>query len=238
MNVIQPLKTLIVKPISKHTATVIFVHGLGDSGHGWQPVAEILQRDPALSHIKWVLPHANQQPVTANGGMKMPSWFDIYSFDFDSDEDEAGMLKTSASINALISEEVNGDIDANRVILGGFSQGGAMSLLSGLTSERKLGGVAVLSGWLPLKNKFKAMAVSHAAQTPLFWGHGTSDPLVKFKLGTDSVEFLKSQLGFKQSDNSAAGLDFHSYAGMAHSSCQEELNDLSAWLKRVAPALA
>lgn len=85
------------------------------------------------------------------------SRFDIYSFGFDTDEDEAGMLKTSASINALISEEVDGGVDANRVILGGFSQGGAMSLLTGLTSERKLGGVAVLSGWLPLKNKFKAV---------------------------------------------------------------------------------
>lgn len=83
--------------------------------------------------------------------------FDIYSFGFDTSEDEAGMLKTSASLNALISDEVNGGIPANRVILGGFSQGGAMSLLAGLTNERKLGGVAVMSGWLPLKNKFKAV---------------------------------------------------------------------------------
>lgn len=82
------------------------------------------------------------------------------------------------------------------------------------------------------------MAVPHAAQIPLFWGHGTSDPLVKFKFGTDSVEFLKSQLGFKQSDDSAAGLEFHAYAGMAHSSCPEEQNDLSTWLKRVVPASA
>ncbi|KAF7981751.1 hypothetical protein HWV62_32375 [Athelia sp. TMB] len=196
----------------------------------------MLQRDPALHHVKWVLPHATPQRVTANGGMKMPSWFDIYSFDFDSDEDEPGMLKTSASLNSLITDEVNGGLDASRVVLGGFSQGGAMSLLGGLTNERKLGGVAVLSGWLPLKNKFESMAASHAAQTPLFWGHGTSDPLVLYKFGTESVEFLTSQLGFKQSKDTATGLDFRSYAGMAHSSCQEELNDLAGWLKRVLPA--
>jgi predicted esterase len=133
--------------------------------------------DNELAHIKWVLPHAYvtwlpqlmlslltrlcaarpTKPVTANFGMEMPSWFDIYSFGFDSKEDEAGMLQTRSALNALISDEVDNGTPPERVILGGFSQGAAMSLLTGLTGERKLGGVVCLSGWLPLREKFKAV---------------------------------------------------------------------------------
>lgn len=230
------LKSLILNARSKHTATVIFIHGLGDTGHGWKPVADMFQQDPAMSHIKWVLPHAPIRPVTANMGIEMPSWFDILSFGFNTPEDEKGMLETVSSINTLISNEVSStDLDASRIILGGFSQGGAMSLLAGLTNERKLGGVAVLSGWLPLKDSFKTMCAPHASQIPLFWGHGTSDPLVLYKFGTNSVETLTSKVGFTRTTGLATGLDFRSYEGMAHTSCQVELNDLSAWIKRVVP---
>jgi len=236
MASLQPLKSLIVNPKSRHSATVIFVHGLGDSGHGWKPVADMFQSDPAMSHIKWVLPHAPTKPVTANMGMEMPSWFDILSFGFNAAEDEKGMLETVSSLNALISTELSTtDIDASHIVLGGFSQGGAMSLLTGLTNERKLGGVAVLSGWLPLKEKFKAMASPRASQIPVFWGHGTADPLVMYNLGTESVEFLTKTIGFVQTSGSTTGLDFRSYEGMAHSSCPKELNDLSEWIKRVIP---
>ena len=95
--------------------------------------------------------------VTANMGMEMPSWFDIISFGFKSDEDEDGMLKTVRSLNELITAEVDAGIPADRIVLGGFSQGGAMSILTGLTSERKLGGIACLSGWVPLRHKFEAV---------------------------------------------------------------------------------
>jgi len=236
MASIQPLRSLIVNPTSKHTATVIFIHGLGDSGNGWKPVADIFQRDPAMSHIKWVLPHAPERPVTANMGISMPSWFDIISFGFESREDEKGMIETMSSINALISAELSStDIDASRIVLGGFSQGAAMSLLTGLTSERKLAGVVALSGWLPLKSKFQAMTTPHTTQTPVFWGHGTSDPLVLYRFGTESREFLTSKIGFKLTTGLTAGLDFRSYQGMAHSTCQTELDDLRAWLKRIIP---
>jgi len=237
MATIQPLKSLIVNARSKHTATVIFIHGLGDSGYGWKPVADMFQKDPAMSHIKWVLPHAPTRPVTANMGIEMPSWFDVLAFGLNATEDEKGMCETVVSINNLISTELSTtDIDASRIIVGGFSQGGAMSLLVGLTGERKLGGVTVLSGWLPLNSKFKTMASQHAPQTPLFWGHGTSDPLVLHTLATDSVEFLTSKIGFRKSTpGSTTGLDFRSYQGMAHSSCPTELDDLSVWIKRVVP---
>ncbi|KAI0940286.1 hypothetical protein AcV5_001435 [Taiwanofungus camphoratus] len=238
MAALQPLKFLTVNPRSKHTATIIFVHGLGDSGHGWKPVADVYARDNAMSHIKWILPHAHMSPVTANMGMEMPSWFDIFDFDFGGQEDEAGMLRTAHALNQLISAEIDAGIPANRVVLGGFSQGGAMSLLTGLTTERKLGGLVVLSGWLPLATKFKAMASPHIKSLPIFWGHGKRDPLVKYPLGVRSVEFLKSQLGVlpAASDSpQAGGICFNSYDGLPHSTNNEELRDLLAWLKKVLP---
>jgi len=236
MASLRSLASVIVDPLSKHTATVIFIHGLGDTGFGWEPVAKMFQIDPALSHIKWVLPHAPTRPVTANMGTQMPSWFDIISFSFDSAEDEKGMLETMSSINSLISTELSStDLDPSRIILGGFSQGGSISLLAGLTSERKLGGVAVLSGWLPLRNKFKQMAAPHASQIPLFWGHGIADPLVLYDLGTESVKFLTKQIGFTPTSGSTTGLDFRSYKDLGHSTCRTELDDLSEWIKRIVP---
>ncbi|KZT70330.1 Phospholipase/carboxylesterase [Daedalea quercina L-15889] len=237
MAALQPLRFLTVSPRAKHTATVIFIHGLGDSGHGWKPVADMFSRDAGLGHIKWVLPHAPSTPVTANMGMSMPSWFDVFEFDARAPEDEPGMLKSVASINKLIQAEVDAGIPSHRILLGGFSQGGAMSLLTALTAERKFAGVAVLSGWLPLSKKMKAMATPNILQTPLFWGHGEDDPLIEFQsMGLASIQFLKNELGIKPADPQApekGGLTFFSYEDLPHSTSTEELRDLQEWLKRI-----
>jgi len=217
---------------------VIFVHGLGDSGHGWEPVAHMISKDSELNHVKWVLPHAPSKPVTANFGMVMPSWFDIKSFTFTAEEDETGMLESSRQLNEIIATEVDAGIDASRIVLGGFSQGGAMSLLTGLTSERRLAGLAVLSGFLPLRHKFKAMLSDQAKSTPIFWGHGLNDPLVTYDLCETSVAFLKDECKIKQlgdSDQDVAGIRCKAYEGMEHSSCPKELDDLRSWLKSVVP---
>jgi lysophospholipase-1 len=178
------------------------------------------------------------------------------SFDFNTAEDESGMLQSSRLLNELISAEIDSDIDAGRIVLGGFSQGGAMSLLTGLTSERKLGGIAVLSGWLPLHKKFKSvrkltlcssdgtdtaqfqMTSQHAKSLPIFWGHGSGDPLVRYELCTKSVEYLKTTCGIPElgaGDESINGMRCKVYRGMAHTSCPEELNDLKVWLRAVIP---
>lgn len=231
-----PLKFLSVAARAKHSATVIFVHGLGDSGYGWQPVASMFGSIPALQHIKWILPHAPEMPVTANYGMTMPSWFDIESFDF-STEDEPGMLRTVRQLNELITAEVDAGIPAERIIIGGFSQGGAMSLLTGLTTERRLGGVVVMSAWLPLRSKFKAMMNDHAKKLPIFWGHGKSDPLVKFTWAQESVKFLKEKLGIPEATKEdPKGIEFHAYDGLVHSANDEEIEDLQEWLEKVLPA--
>ncbi|KAF8915420.1 Phospholipase/carboxylesterase/thioesterase [Mucidula mucida] len=152
-----PLKYLTVSPIAAHTATVVFIHGLGDSGHGWKPVAEMFSADPAMQHIKWVFPHAPNMAVTANGGMVMPSWYDIYSFGgLKEEEDEEGILRSAKAIKQLIDSEISStSIQPNRVVIGGFSQGGVMSLLTGMTMDKKLAGIVGLSCYLTLRAKFK-----------------------------------------------------------------------------------
>ncbi|CAK5275264.1 unnamed protein product [Mycena citricolor] len=235
MAAIAPLKSIVVPALQKHTATVIFVHGLGDSGNGWKPVADMLKSQ--LPQVKWILPHSPSMAVTANMGMSMPSWFDIYSFDFNTEEDESGMLKTVHSLSKLITEEVDAGIPANRIVLGGFSQGGAMTLLTGLTIERKLAGLAVLSGWLPLNKKFKSMVSEHATSLPIFWGHGQADPLVKLTLAERSRDILKESIGVSDATSDQfKGLSFNTYPDVPHSTSQEELRDLAVWLKKALPA--
>ncbi|KIL70379.1 hypothetical protein M378DRAFT_620346 [Amanita muscaria Koide BX008] len=224
----QPLKFITIPATQKHTATVIFVHGLGDTGRGLIPVADILKTDPGLSHVKWVLPDSPRRPVTANADMVIPSWSDVYNFGFDGTEDEAGMLQTSRQLNELITSEVNSGTAASRIVLGGFSQGGAMSLLTGLTCARKLGGIAVLSGWLPLYKKIKNMMSPHATSIPLFWGHGTADTIVKYDHCKKCVEYLTKTCGIH-------GIKCEAYRDMTHVAGPQELEDLKSWLKAVVP---
>ncbi|KAJ3569193.1 hypothetical protein NP233_g5218 [Leucocoprinus birnbaumii] len=249
------LRAVTIPAIKKHTASVIFIHGLGDTGFGWKPVMDMLREDKGLQHVKWILPHAPNlaanvspstlrlltpsptQRVTANMGMEMPSWFDIYSFSFDSDEDKSGMLKSKGLITKIIEDEIASGIDANRIFLGGFSQGGAMTLLTGLTGQHKLAGLAVLSGWLPLRNEFKGMISEHGISMPIFWGHGSRDPLVQLPLATRSVEFLEKTLGIPRVTKlGETGVSLNVYQGMEHSTCPEELSALKESIQKCIPA--
>lgn len=232
----RALETVILPAISKHTASVIFLHGLGDSGYGWKPVAEMLRKNSRLRHVKWILPHAPIRPVTANFGMEMRAWFDITSFDF-RQEDEQGMLTSAKVIEHLITAEVESGIRPDRVVLGGFSQGGVMSIMAGLTGERRLAGLAILSGWLPLKSKISKMTSKHTTTTPVFWGHGSKDPLVKPKFGEESVKFLVEDLGMSSGSDvkEGKGVMHKVYEGVEHSACPEELEDLSEWMASVIP---
>ena len=175
---------MIVRPRGKHTASIIFAHGLGDSAQGWYPLARALSEKPQFAHVKWVLPTAPVAPVTANGGYRMTSWcvppfllsvvyarvraeltpcardrFDIQQIDPRAGilaEDDAGMLSSVRTLAALISDEVDAGIPSDRVLVGGFSQGAVISYLTALTSERRLAGVAALSGFLGMAGKVKA----------------------------------------------------------------------------------
>ncbi|KDN40844.1 hypothetical protein RSAG8_07862, partial [Rhizoctonia solani AG-8 WAC10335] len=219
------LKSIIVPPRAPHTATIIFSHGLGDTGDGWKPVATMLASQ--FPYVKWVLPNAPARPITINGGLEMPGWFDLYSLGKSDDkEDEEGLLKSSALIKALVEAENAAGIPNERIVIGGFSQGAALSLVHGLTSEKKYAGLAILSGWFPMRNRLQTLMSPNASSTHIFWGHGTSDATVPHKFGQLSVQHLQTNLNF-------ANIQFISYKGMAHSADQQEIADLGAWLRKV-----
>lgn len=234
MSAIVRAQPLVFPASARHTATVIFIHGLGDSGHGWAPAVENWRRRQRLDEVKFILPHAPAIPITCNFGMKMPGWFDIHTIDGNAEalrrnEDEVGVLRSQEYFHGLIQQEIDAGIPADRIVLGGFSQGGAMSIFSGLTAKYKLAGIVALSSWLLLSQKFAEIAPKPEfnKETPVFMGHGDSDQIVNTVLGKKSYDLLKD-LGYNVS--------WHVYPDMAHSACPEELDDVEAFLKERLPA--
>ncbi|RXK38159.1 acyl-protein thioesterase 1 [Tremella mesenterica] len=228
------LKHLKVAPKDVHTSTIIFLHGLGDSGHGWLPVAKQLWT--RFPNVKWILPHAPTIPITINGGSRMPGWFDLSTLDRLLDptyDDERGLSSSVSAVDALIQSEVDAGIPENKIIVGGFSQGGAVALLLGLTTRRRLGGIIGLSTWVPLSHKVGQMVSSHATETPIFWGHGRDDPIVHYTFGEMSLELL-TKLGYPRVPNgttfSRPGIRFEGYPRLGHSSSPTELTDMSNWI--------
>ncbi|EMD36622.1 hypothetical protein CERSUDRAFT_115660 [Gelatoporia subvermispora B] len=235
------LEFLSLDAAQAHTATVILIHGLSGSGHGWKPIVNVLKGDPELQHIKWIMPHAPTMSVTVHQGKVMPAWYDTMKFGPGGADDEPGMLRSRARIEQFVEAEVAAGIPAERILIGGFSQGGTMSALTGLTIAPKLAGVVVLSGRLPLQSKFKEIASEHCRSLPIFWGQGTEDQTVQLVQATQSVECLTNTLGITAADPDApenGGLSFHQYEGLGHSISPEELEDLKRWLKRVLPTEA
>lgn len=207
---------------ARHTATLIFLHGLGDTGHGWADCF----RSMKLQHIKCVCPNAPINSVTLNAGMKMPSWFDIIGLGPDSPEDEEGIKASSEILQKLIQEEEKAGIPANRIMIGGFSQGGAVALHRALATDQKLAGVVGLSTWLPLHRKLDQVKKSdHIKEMAIFQAHGTEDPLVPFRWGEITSKVLASM---------CANYSFHNYP-MAHTSCPEELADVKKFLETHLP---
>lgn len=226
---------LLFPATARHTATVIFVHGLGDTGHGWAGAVENWRRRQRLDEVKFILPHAPSIPITCNMGMKMPGWYDIHSIDGNVEsirrnEDEAGIVLSQAYFHELIQKEIDAGIPADRIVVGGFSQGGAVSLFSGLTSKVKLAGIVALSSYLLLSLKFAELVPKPEAnkETPIFMGHGDSDQVVDTELGKKSYELLKG-LGYNPT--------LKIYKDMGHSACLEELDDVEAFLRQQLPAL-
>ncbi|KAH9436910.1 hypothetical protein MCOR02_000574 [Pyricularia oryzae] len=225
----------------RHTATVIFIHGLGDSGHGWAPAVENWRRRQKLDEVKFILPHAPTIPVTCNMGMRMPGWYDIVSRttvprksidgtpeSLRKDEDEEGILLSQKYFHELIQQEIDAGIPSERIVLGGFSQGGVMSIFSGLTAKVKLAAIVAMSAYVPLSLKFKELVASCEANkaTPIWMGHGTTDLVVPTVLGMMSEALLKDE-GYQVS--------MKLYPGMGHSACPEELDEVEAFLRKSLP---
>ena len=198
---------------------VILLHGLGDSGDGWAPVAPHIVQ-PGWPSVRFVFPHAPVQPVTINGGMKMRSWYDIVDLeDIESRADEAGLLESGRAVEALIEREAQRGIPAERLILAGFSQGGAVTLTHGLRRAEPVAGLVGMSTYLPMS----ARVLKEARQgdpLPVFMAHGLYDPMLPVQAGELAAEQVRG-LGHD--------VEWHTYP-MQHEACAEELDALGVWL--------
>jgi phospholipase/carboxylesterase len=204
--------------------SIIWLHGLGADGNDFAPIVPELV-DPAWPPLRFVFPHAPVRPVTINNGMSMRAWYDIAAFDLNARQDEAGMRASIAEVETLIARERSRGVPSEHIVLAGFSQGGAIALAAGLRHPDKLGGIIALSTYLPLHATLAGERHAANATLPIFWGHGTIDPVVILQRGTDSRDLLQS-LGYT--------VDWHIYP-MAHAVCAEEIDDLRHWLgKRLA----
>lgn len=186
--------------------------------HGWSDA--LAQCRPA--HMKVICPTAKIMPVTLNAGFRMNSWFDLRSLDISGPEDEAGIREATKLVHGLIQTEVQAGIPAKRIVLGGFSQGGALALFAGLTLSERLGGIVGFSCWLPLHKSFPAER-STPADTPVLQCHGDCDPVVPHKMGQLTASVMKTFM---------TDFTFSSYPGMAHSSSPDELDDLKTFIEK------
>ncbi|KAK9502729.1 hypothetical protein O3M35_011441 [Rhynocoris fuscipes] len=210
---------VVIAATAKHTATIIFLHGLGDTGHGWASAITAIR--PPFAKV--ICPTAPTIPVTLNSGFRMPSWFDLRSLDASANEDEAGIKKAAENIHAMIQAEEKAGIPSDRVIIGGFSQGGALALYSAFTYPNNLGGVLALSCWLPLHKQFPGLARGNK-NTPILQCHGDCDPLVPYKWGQMTASLIKQF---------ATNTEFKTFKGLGHSSSDEEMIYLKGFVEKI-----
>lgn len=218
----MPLDTIDLETADSPTASVIVLHGLGADGHDFVPVCEQLDLD-AVGPVRYVFPHAPQRPVTVNGGYVMRAWYDILGADLVQREDEAGLRDSLKEVAALIEREQRRGVPASRIVLAGFSQGCAMTLLTGLRYPERLAGLAGLSGYLPLAASTAGERHTANADVPVFLAHGRQDPIIPLSRATASRDALVA-LGHP--------VEWHEYA-MPHSVCPQEILDLNRWLLTV-----
>jgi len=219
-------ETVEVETGTKPRGTVIWLHGLGADGHDFEAIVPEL-RLPASLPLRFVFPHAPERPITINGGMEMRAWYDIVSLDKEGRADEAGIRASSGLLDGLIEREQQRGIDSSKIVIAGFSQGGAIALHNVVRSPLKLGGLMALSSYLPLRDTIEEDVAGHPQaadlSVPVFIGHGTSDPMVPYEGGRNSADVLKF-LGYQ--------VEWHEYP-MGHSICAQEITDISDWLQTI-----
>ena len=200
--------------------SVIWLHGLGADGHDFEPIVPELKLPSSLT-LRFVFPHAPVQAVTINGGMAMRSWYDIVSFDAEGRADRAGVLKSSALLDGLIAREIERGIPARKIVIAGFSQGGAVAIHTALQTDQNIAGLMALSTYMALPED-AATAVSRK-DLPIFMAHGKFDPVLRMEWGRASADRL-IEAGYS--------VDWHEYP-MAHAVCPQEIADISRWLSKV-----
>lgn len=219
------METLEITTGANPSGAVIWLHGLGADGHDFAPIVPELGLPSPLA-VRFIFPHAPLLPVTINNGYVMPAWYDVRSLDLRQAEDEAGIRASQQQVEALIRQEEARGIPAARIVLAGFSQGGAIALHTGLRHGALLAGVLALSTYLPLPHTLAAEASLANAGLPIFMAHGTSDSVIPIDQGMASRDFLEER---------GHAVDWREYS-MAHSVCQEEITDIGQWLVQALTA--
>ena len=199
--------------------SVIWLHGLGADGHDFEPIVPVLDLDQ--QKVRFLFPHAPVRPVTINAGMQMRAWYDVKGLALSEKQDEAGIRDSAAHVTAFIQRENERGISTERIILAGFSQGGAVALHSGLRYPERLAGILALSTYLPLADSLDAEADPATRETPIFQAHGTEDPMVPIALGRNTHEFLV-QRGYQAS--------WKTYP-MPHAVHPDEITAVGAWIR-------
>jgi len=213
---------LIIEPPETATASVIWLHGLGADGHDFEPIVAELG-ESVTRDVRYVFPHAPRIPVTINGGMVMRAWYDISDTDLSNRADEDGVRGSAGILEGLIEGELEKGLPSTRILLAGFSQGGAIALHTGLRYDKPLAGVMALSTYLPLEQSVAAELQEANRNIPIFFAHGSQDPVIPLALSEHSRHVLAS-LGYR--------LQCHTYP-MPHSVCPEEIRDIRLWLEKV-----
>ena len=216
------LETVEINTAEQCDYSVIWLHGLGASGNDFVPIVPELDLAESPG-VRFVFPHAPVRPITVNGGATMPGWYDVTSLDFGSrQQDTEGTRESAAHIDALISAEIERGVPVARILLAGFSQGGAIALFTALTSKHAVGGVMALSTYLPIQDIVLAEFKEHARKIPFFMGHGQSDGVIEIRHAQQSRDLLIEQ---------GVQVEWLEYP-IGHSVSPAEINDISNWLKR------
>jgi len=216
------LKAVNIEPKQKRDACVIWLHGLGADGYDFVHAVPSLGLSEPHS-IEFIFPHAPPLPVTINGGFVMPAWYDILGPDLQAQQDAKGLKKSEEALKALLLRLMAEGVSSKRIILIGFSQGGALALYTALRFDHPLGGVAALSAYLPIHTELAKERHHANDQIPIFMGHGLVDPVVPYWVGKQSCSFLQT-LGY-------APL-WHDYP-IPHTVCLPELMTLGNWINQV-----
>ena len=206
--------------------TVIWLHGLGADGNDFLPIISELNLNDDVG-VRFIFPHAPYRPITVNGGMTMRGWYDITSLDRNGNQDEDGILQSVGDLRKLIDRELDRGIPQNKIIIAGFSQGGAIAIYTALTLASELGGLIALSTYMPLEKKFTDLAKNsnklQSSKLPIFFAHGSYDPVIPLSYGEKTKSFIE-QFGYT--------VDWNEYP-IEHSVSQREIKDIGQWISRV-----
>ncbi|KAM0252347.1 hypothetical protein ACHAQJ_007785 [Trichoderma viride] len=218
----------VIEALAEHTATIIFIHGLGDKPETLYEPIEHWRGKGNVDNVKFVLPYAPIIAFTAQSSAFMPAWFDIKVYDGSpdallTDEDVTGILASRDYIQSLIKAEISAGIPSERIMLAGFSQGGVVAVLAGLTFPQRLAGIVMLSAWLPLAETFMEHVPEENPnqETTIFLGHGVEDRMVTLGLAKRSRDALTA-MGFSMS--------WDVYPRLGHETCEDELDDVEAFI--------